>query len=154
MGAEGDHDSNAHAWLRQRAWIRILTVCAVEVNAKACSQQRGSRSDKRQREVGPMDKIPCVRCGRRSHALRACSAKAAIHGSPLSQDSGSEELEESEEQEESLCLGCGRTGRWQASRYAHTYADGRRLWRAEYHASECCGTTEEFVSFPSDKRMP
>ena len=100
--------------------------------AKACSQQRSSGSYKGQRQVDPMDRIPCVRCGRGSHALRACYARATVDGSPLSEESCSEELEEceeeeSEEDEDSTCFRCGRTGHWQASCYARTHADGRRL---------------------------
>ena len=100
--------------------------------AKACSQQRSSGSYKGQRQVDPMDRIPCVRCGRGSHALRACYARATVDGSPLSEESCSEELEEceeeeSEEDEDSTCFRCGRTGHWQASCYARTHADERRL---------------------------
>ena len=100
--------------------------------AKACSQQRGSGSYKGQRQVDPMDRIPCVRCGRGSHALRACYARVTVDGSSLSEESCSEELEgceeeESEEEEDSTCFRCGRRGHWQASCYARTHADGRRL---------------------------
>ena len=100
--------------------------------AKACSQQRDSDGYDDQRRIDPMDRIPCVRCGRGSHALRACYARATVDGSPVSEESCSEELEgceeeESEEEEDSTCFRCGRRGHWQASCYARTHADGRRL---------------------------
>ena len=105
---------------------------AKTLQVKPCSQQRDSDGYDDQRRIDPMDRIPCVRCGRGSHALRACYARATVDGSPVSEESCSEELEgseeeESEEEEDSTCFRCGRMGHWQASCYARTHADGRRL---------------------------